>query len=383
MKRWQADLLRVRRISWIMLIAAVALSVVGIFFIYSAGYVEGNPARAGLPKHVRQIGFAVVGLLGFLGAAAFDYRRLGKLSTWVYLACIFLLLLVAVVGTVQYGARRWLAILPGIRVQPSELMKVGAMIMLARFLSQPGIDLSDFRTVSSALAIAGIPFVLIALQPDLSTAMVFVPLTLVMMFVAGVPMRILLVLGLLGLLMMPFGWFLLGDYQQERILVFLDSDRDPLNAGWSKRQSEIAVGSGGVWGKGYLLGTQNILGFLPRSVAPTDFIYSVIAEELGFVGSVAVLLLFAIVIVSGMRTALLTHDMMGRLLAVGVITIIFGHIFVNIAMTVGLVPITGLPLPLLSYGGSFTVTTMIGLGILQSVHVRRPSRPEWGAMNYG
>jgi len=383
MKRWQTDLLRVRRMSWTMLLTAVALCTVGIFFIYSAGYIEGNPSSAGASKHQRQIAFAVVGLLGFLGAAALDYRRLRKLSTWVYLGGILLLLLVAVIGTVQYGARRWLAILPGVSVQPSELMKLGAIIMLARFLSQPGIDLSNVKTVGSALAIAGVPFVLIALQPDLSTAMVFVPLTLVMLFVAGVPMRILLILGLLGLLLMPFGWFLLGDYQQERILVFLDSDRDPLNAGWSKRQSEIAVGSGGMWGKGYLRGTQNILGFLPRSVAPTDFIYSVIAEELGFVGSAAVLLLFAIVIVSGMRTALLTHDMMGRLLAVGIITTIFSHLFVNIAMTVGLMPITGLPLPLLSYGGSFTVSTLIGLGILQSVHVRRPSRPQWGAMSYG
>ncbi|MDA0321753.1 MAG: rod shape-determining protein RodA [Verrucomicrobia bacterium] len=383
MKRWQTDLLRVRRMSWTMLLATVALCTVGIFFIYSAGYIEGNPSSAGAGKHQRQIAFAGIGLLGFLGAAALDYRRLRKLSTWVYMGGIFLLLLVAVIGTVQYGARRWLTILPGVSVQPSELMKLGAIIMLARFLSQPGIDLSDVKTVGSALAIAGVPFVLIALQPDLSTAMVFVPLTLVMMFVAGVPIRILLILGLLGLLLMPFGWFLLGDYQQERILVFLDSDRDPLNAGWSKRQSEIAVGSGGMWGKGYLRGTQNILGFLPRSVAPTDFIYSVIAEELGFVGSAAVLLLFAIVIVSGMRTALLTHDMMGRLLAVGIITTVFGHLFVNIAMTVGLMPITGLPLPLLSYGGSFTVSTLIGLGILQSVHVRRPSRPQWGAMSYG
>jgi len=161
------------------------------------------------------------------------------------------------------------------------------------------------------------------------------------MFVAGVPARTLGILCLLGLILLPIGWLGMDDYQKERIRVFLNPERDPLGAGWNKIQSEIAVGSGGFWGKGYMKGTQNILGFLPRVVAPTDFIYSVIAEESGFVGSLAVLVLFGIVVVSGLRTALLTRDKLGRLLATGVVTILFAHVFVNIAMTVGLMPITG------------------------------------------
>lgn len=166
----------------------------------------------------------------------------------------------------------------------------------------------------------------------------------------------------------------LSDYQRGRIEVFVHPSADPLGAGWNKRQSEIAVGSGGLRGKGYLQGTQNILGFLPRSVAPTDFIYSVVAEEKGFLGSALVLSLFSAILLIGMTTALQTLDPMGRLLCVGISTLLFFHVFINIAMTVGLMPITGLPLPLLSYGGSFMVVMMSALGIIQSVYIRKDRR---------
>jgi len=233
-------------------------------------------------------------------------------------------------------------------------------------------------------------------QPDLGTALVFVPTAFIMMFVAGVPFRYLGSLAALGVTLVALllaALFLparfdaspetqariqeltgLSDYQRGRIEVFFHPDKDPLGAGWNKRQSEIAVGSGGLWGKGYLHGTQNILGFLPRSVAPTDFIYSVIAEEEGFFGSLMVLALFGVVLMFGMLTALRTRDAMGRLLCVGVVSLFFCHVFINIAMTVGLMPITGLPLPLLSYGGSFMVIMMSALGIIQSVHIRSHRR---------
>jgi rod shape determining protein RodA len=198
-----------------------------------------------------------------------------------------------------------------------------------------------------------------------------VPTAFLMMFAAGVPIRYLAVLVFLGILLMPLGWFVIDDYQKDRILVFLDPGRDPLGAGWNKIQSEIAVGSGGFAGKGYLKGTQNVLGFLPRTVAPTDFIYSVIAEEMGFVGSLGLLVLYSLLLWAGTRAALESRDKMGRMLAVGVTSLLFCHVFVNLAMTIGLLPITGLPLPLISYGGSFMISTMIGLGIVQSVYVRR------------
>ncbi len=215
------------------------------------------------------------------------------------------------------------------------------------------------------------PFLLIVKEPDLGTAAMLIPVAFMMMFAAGVPLKHMLILAGIGLLLMPFGWFLLGNYQKERVLVFLNPNRDPLGAGWNKIQSGIAVGSGGFSGKGYLKGTQNVLGFLPRTVAPTDFIYSVIAEETGFVGSAILLFLYALLLWSCVRAALVARDRFGRLLAVGVGSLLFCHAFVNMAMTIGLLPITGLPLPLISYGGSFMVAIMIGLGIVQSVYVRR------------
>jgi rod shape determining protein RodA len=224
------------------------------------------------------------------------------------------------------------------------------------------------------LLILSIPFLLIVKQPDLGTAMTLIPLAVAMMFVAGVPTRYLVILGLVGICLLPVGWFALGDYQKERIMVFFDPARDPLGSGWNKIQSEIAVGSGGIAGKGYLKGTQNILGFLPRTVAPTDFIFSVIAEELGFVGSALLLSLFATLVVGGLRAALRARDKFGRLLAVGVVVLMFFHAFVNMSMTIGLMPVTGIPLPLISYGGSFMVCTMVGLGLVQSVYVRRVRR---------
>jgi rod shape determining protein RodA len=222
------------------------------------------------------------------------------------------------------------------------------------------------------------------------------------MFVAGSPFRYLGSLAAVGVTMVALllaalflparfgadeakqqrirGLTGLSDYQCGRIEVFFHPEKDPLGAGWNKRQSEIAVGSGGMWGKGYLHGTQNILGFLPRSVAPTDFIYSVIAEEKGFAGSLTVLVLFAFLLMLGMMAALRTRDAMGRLLCVGVASLFFCHVFINIAMTVGLMPITGLPLPLLSYGGSFMVIMMSALGIVQSVYIRSHRRDAFRAL---
>jgi rod shape determining protein RodA len=217
-------------------------------------------------------------------------------------------------------------------------------------------------------------------------------MTFVMMYGAGVPLRMLGVMAaialvalgcVLGAVFLPaklgaepelqakiMAMTGLSDYQRNRIMVFFKADEDPLGAGWNKLQSEIAVGSGGLWGKGFRNGTQNILGFLPRTVAPNDFIYSVIAEETGFMGSMGLFALFGMVFWGGMRAAMSARDKLGRLLCVGIVAMLFSHVFINIAMTVGLMPITGLPLPLLSYGGSFTLVVMSALGLMQSVHIR-------------
>jgi len=284
-----------------------------------------------------------------------------------------LLVLVLVAGRRVYGARRWLSLF-GFTLQPSELVKLATIICLAAVLGKRRRDLRRFRYVVAVMLLTAVPAVMIVKEPDLGTAMVFVPIAFGVMFVAGVPMRFLAMLALIGLLFLPFAWLGMDEYQKNRIIVFFDPDRDPLGAGWNKMQSEIAVGSGGFWGKGYRNGTQNILGFLPRTVAPTDFVFSVIAEEKGFVGSVGILSLYFIVLLGTTRAALRGRDKFGRLLCTGIGCMIFSHVFVNIAMTVGLMPITGLPLPLISYGGSFLVTTLAALGMIQSVYIRSQLR---------
>jgi rod shape determining protein RodA len=378
-----------KRTCWPITFAVCLLLIIGVLFIYSACYIsEGLEVQS---YYKKQILWAFVGLLSYIFFSLFDYRRFRRIAVWLYAVCLVLLVMVLMFGVTRYGATRWLMIL-GVNVQPSELMKIGVLILLARIFSTPSVNMKDLRVFLFSLFIVFVPFALIKMQPDLGTAIILFPVTFVMMFVGGVPLRylgVIVALGvacvalLLGLLVLPekmgaseerqaaiLNTIGLKDHQKRRILVFLNLDKDPLGSGWNKKQSKIAVGSGGAWGKGYCKGKQNILGFLPRSVAPTDFIYSVIAEEKGFMGSVIVLLLYGTIIGFGMLGAIIARDRMGRLLCAGVVTMLFTHVFVNIAMTVGLMPITGLPLPLLSYGGTFMVVVMSSLGIVQSVFVR-------------
>lgn len=373
--------LRLLRMDPLLLFAILALCVAGVFFIRSAGM--HSPLRAGL--YARQIGWVVIGSALFVGVALTDYRRVLEPAVWIYLIGIGLLVLVLVSGDVVNGARRWLKFF-GTPFQPSEFAKISTVLMLARLLGRPDLDPRRFSVIGKAALVALPPFLLIAIEPDLGTAAVLIPVTAVMLFLAGVPFRTLALLALpvLGAAVM-MGWVaahrpewgerVLDEYQLKRIRVFLAVERDPLGAGWNKIQSGIAVGSGGMWGKGYGAGTQNTLGYLPQPVAPTDFIFSVIGEETGFAGSVALLALYTALLAGGLRAAGRAPDRGGRLLAAGLATLVFTHVFVNIAMTIGLMPITGLPLPLISYGGSFMVATMLGLGLMQSAGLsrRRPA----------
>ncbi len=383
---------RLRYIDWMMSPACIALLVIGVLFVYSACYVsEDRPVRT---LYARQLVWAIVGVAAYLGVALVDYEKLARMAWWLYGTGIALLVLVLLIGRTMYGAQRWLMLFGenGIGIQPAELAKLATVLALARRLDRSEHDVAHPRTFVTLLGMVGLPVLLIMKQPDLGTAMVFVPAAFAMMLVAGVPFRYLgglVLIGVVFVMVLLAAVFLperlgaspelqarcramtgLGDYQVRRIEVFFHPDEDPLGAGWNKMQSEIAVGSGGAFGKGFLKGTQNILGFLPRSVAPTDFIYSVIAEEKGFVGSVVVIALFTIVVVRAGVTAVYAADRFGRLVCVGVMAVFFCHVFINIAMTIGVMPITGLPLPLLSYGGSFMVVTMTGLGLIQSVRVK-------------
>jgi len=360
-----------KRTDWTVVLASCLLLMLGVLFIYSASY-KGDDLPVS-PFYRRQMVWALIGLSCFVLMLAVDYHRICESSWWLYGIGVVLLITVLLAGKKVYGSVRWLSLF-GIQVQPSEFAKIATLLALARFLSVPGRDTSHPRCVLQVGLLTALPFVLILVQPDLGTAAVLIPMAFVMLFVAGVPVRTLLILVGIGLALLPFAWFGLDDYQKNRLLVFFDPGRDPLGAGWNKIQSEIAVGSGGLRGKGYLQGTQNVLGFLPRTVAPTDFVFSVVAEETGFLGSLLVMGLYMVVLVGLTRAALLARDKAGRLLSVGVAVLLFCHVFVNIAMTVGFMPITGLPLPLISYGGSFTISILVGLGLAQSVYVRRYRR---------
>lgn len=382
---------RLVRMDWISLPALAFLLILGLAFVYSAGQAQGG---AGQVLFARQMVWMALGTLCFFILGLTDYHRWYRWAWWLYLAGLLLLLMVFVpgLGARVYGARRWIQ-LGGIRLlQPAEMMKLAVIILLARIFGAPDANARQRWRVVLALLLALIPALLIAVQPDLGTALIFAPIMAGILLVAGVPWRtlgglaslagLLTALLLIMLLAPPaLGWTPerharllrsagISAYQQDRIMVFLRRDVDPLGAGWNKAQSQIAVGSGRLWGKGFCRGTQNILGFLPRTVAPNDFIFSVIAEEKGFAGSLTVIGLFAVLLYGCLRAAARAPDRFGGLLCAGVALLLFCHVFINIAMTVGILPITGLPLPLLSYGGTFMLSTMSALGLVQSVYIR-------------
>jgi rod shape determining protein RodA len=383
---------RVKRMNWFMTLAIFLLVIIGELFIRSSSFTPGSGVDPGFWQ--RQIRWIVLGSVCYVGLAMSNYRDLRRVAVWGYGLCMILLILVLIIGEVRYGARRWLAPFGAVgpSIQPSELMKLALVIFIARVLSLPWAEYERFKQLCVLLALVAAPFALIVLQPDLGTAMVFVPVTFIMMFVGGVPLRYLgvilgigvtLVLIVLAVLILPPKLGMseethvaamenmgLHEHQVKRLMVYLGLEKDPLGSEWNKRQSMIAVGSGGIWGKGYQKGYQNILGFVPKSVTPTDFIYSVIAEEKGFMGSLTVLFLFGVIVVGGSFAAFMARDKFGRLLCVGIVSLLFCHVFINIAMTIGLMPITGLPLPLLSYGGTFMLVMMSSLGIVQSVYIR-------------
>ena len=379
-----------RRMNGVMLAAIIGLIVIGVFFIYSATAMRDD-STADLFK--KQILWALAGLVCYAATAMLDYRRLRDVAWGGYIMALILLVAVLFFGTRIYGAKRWLMFL-GVGVQPSEIAKLAVILVGACLLSPSAEKFDRLPSMWKVFLLAGIPMLLVMKEPDLGSALVFLPVVTVMLFAAGAPARplvtlmaggVLVVMLVLAAVALPerlgmspehqekfFQTIKLSDYQRERIEVFLQPGKDPMGSGWNKRQSEIAVGSGGLTGKGFLNGTQNILGFLPRTVAPTDFIFSVISEEKGFVGSGAVVLLYGVLMVCGLYAAMVARDKMGRVLCAGIVTMIFTHAFVNMAMTIGVLPVVGIPLPLVSYGGTFMIITLFALGLIQSVYVRRP-----------
>jgi rod shape determining protein RodA len=361
-----------RHLDPVLIVTAVALAVIGILMVYSATHQSLVAQRLDTGTFVKkQLVFLAAAVAVCAVAATFEYRFLKVYAGMVYLASLVLLVLVRTpLGANIRGSQRWFQVL-GFQFAPSEFAKVALIVMLAAFLSELRSQDRTLEDVYRATAIAAVPGALVFLQPDLGTSIVIAAILIGVLIVAGARLRHLGILALTAILLM-FGAFQLHvvkDYQVARLTAWLDAKHDPSGLNFNRQQSEIAIGSGGLTGRGYLRGPQTNLDFVPEQ--HTDFIFTVVGEEFGFAGSMTLLVLFAILIWRAFRIALLSKDLFGTYLAAGVGSMFAIQMFVNVGMTLGIMPITGIPLPFVSYGGSSLVTNGIAIGILLNVHMRR------------
>ena len=393
-RRFRVDLLQIAAVLLMMLLS--------IAFVYSA--TMSNKAVSSLvwyrQVYFHQIIWFALGTGAAVCVCLVDYHSLSRWAIVAYWITIIALVAVLFVGSTRYGAKRWID-MGGFQFQPSEFAKLAFIMAMAHFLSRPMDELRQYNIFWRSIGMMVLPFLLIMKEPDLGSALVLLPTGLAMMYVAGTPRSYLVQLlgygGLLATLLVAdlvfapprYRIIKMQDYQKRRLLVYFGRDyseyagngiseaerqklrEEQFNDSHNVRQAEIAVGSGGLMGKGWRQGQQNALGFLPEAGKHNDFIFSVIAEEEGFVGSVTVLTLYAVVLFTGIRIAGQARDRLGKLLAVGVVTLIFSHVFINIGMNIRIMPVTGVPLPLLSYGGSSVLGSLIAMGMLQNVHIYR------------
>ncbi len=351
---------------WSYLLLILLIALIGIANMFSA---TSSWTNAPQPVYVKQFYWLGLGFIIVVLVCLFDYRHLEYLSFPLYAGNLLLLALVLLIGRTSMGATRWIGF-GGFNLQPSEIMKIVIVITLARYFSDKA-QLRGFslRQLFLPGLLLGVPALLIMRQPDLGTALLVLCIGGTMALFAGVQRSAILILGMTGLAAACGGWFLLHDYQKQRILTFLNPERDPLGAGYHIIQSKIAVGSGGLKGLGFMKGTQSQLSFLPER--HTDFAFSVFAEEWGLIGCLLLLVLYCLIVLWGLHIALRANDRFGMYLAIGVSAMLFWHIIVNLGMVIGLLPVVGVPLPLFSYGGTSMVTTMTGVGLLLNVNMRR------------
>lgn len=363
----QIDRRLISHFDWTLFLLTLACVVVGIATIYSANYDMAEQHAGPLP--IRQLTWLALGMIAMFVAISFDYHYIDRLAYPFFFLMLLLLVLVMIVGHSGGGSQRWIN-LGLFRLQPSEPAKLAIVLVMAKYFQ------GDEPANGYFLRDLWVPFVLVAplvflilIQPDLGTAIILGIVFVSMILMGGLRLRSFSYLVGAGLAFMPIGWQFLKTYQRNRILTFLDPDRDPLGAGYHVIQSQIAIGSGRLFGKGYLHGTQNRLDFLPAQ--HTDFIFAVWSEEWGFIGSLVLLLLYFIMIAYCLRLVQRAKDRFGALLVFGMTAIMFWHVAINVSMVAGIMPVVGVPLPMVSYGGSALASMMFAVGVIMNVSMRR------------
>ncbi len=365
---------RIRDHDWVLLALVFAICSLGVIEIWSATHNAGRVLAA---LSTKQLEWIALGVAIMLVLSLIDYHTILDQAPVLYLLAIVALIAVLAFGHTRFGAKRWLPI-PGLSsenasegglFQVSELAKLIIIVVLARFFSEVRTDRLMLRDLLKVGVLTGVPLALILKQPDLGTAMVLVPVAVVGAYLTGVKWQHAAAFLVLAALLLPVGWHFMKPYQKERVTTFLRPEEDPKKSGYQILQSQIAVGSGGFWGKGLGNGSQNQLGFVP--VRYSDFILAALAEELGFKGVFLTLLLYMALLLRLVHNAQRAKDRAGMFLVMGVTAVLGFHVFVNVAMVIGYMPVTGIPLPLMSYGGSATLFVFMALGLVMNVRIRR------------
>lgn len=361
------------QINWSLVLLIAVIGMVGVAMLYSAGGDRFSGHGSMEPWAARHLVRLVAGMLIMFAIALVDLRLWLQYAYVIYGASILLLVAVELIGAIGMGAQRWIN-LGFFQIQPSEFAKIAIILALARYFHRLNIeDIGRPTRLIAPLLLVAAPVALVMKQPDLGTAVMLLAGGGAVFFLAGVRIWKFAVVTVAGLASIPIGWnFVLHDYQRQRILTFLNPESDPLGAGYHILQSQIAFGSGGVFGKGFLQGTQSHLDFLPER--HTDFIFTMLAEEQGLIGGLVVLLLYAGLMVYGLAISVRSRNHFGRLVAMGVTTTVLLYVFINTAMVMGLIPVVGVPLPLVSYGGTALLTVLIACGLLMNVYINRDAR---------
>ncbi len=357
----------IQNFDWVLVLLLLLIAGISILNLYSATYAIRDVG--GAQVFLKQIYWFLLGLFIFLLMTTFNYYVLERFAYPIYFLSIALLVTVLIVGKVTAGSQRWLGLGP-IAFQPSEVAKIAVIMILAKFFSEKGgYREYRLRDLWQPFLLVGVPALLILKEPDLGTALLLVVVSFSVILFVDIHWKSLMILALSALGLVPVVWVHLKEYQRLRILTFIRPDMDPLGSGYHINQSKIAIGSGLIWGKGFLKGTQTRLHFLPEQ--HTDFAFSVLAEEWGFIGSVILLLLYLFLILWGLNIAKDSKDKFGSIMAVGIVAVIFWQVVINVGMVTGLLPVVGIPLVLFSYGGSSLISTMAAMGLLMNISMRR------------